>query len=338
MNKRIVLRGIFALGFSLLLSAGAHAQAFRTYLSRGGNDANPCSLVAPCRLLPAAIAAVIDGGEIWMLDSANYNIGPVNVNKSVTILAIPGALGSVVALGGNAIDITTPFIKVALRNLVIVPFVGGGGTNGINMAAGAGLTVEKCLIANLPGSGIIAAANNSSVLVMDSAIRGNVDHGLSVINGARATVRRTTFSGNGGFGTVTQGDMATTTTTDITDSTIDANGYGVAALSLATSAVVRVSVRNSQVIRNALYGVVARSAPGGDLTTLSASNNVISNNNDGLVATGTGAKVWASGNTVSDNNGTGLLNSSAILESASDNAVRNNGIDTTGAITAIPRL
>ena len=81
MNHRIVLRGIFALGLSLLLSAAAQAQAFRTYLSGSGNDANPCSLVAPCRLLPAAMAAVIDGGEIWMLDSANYNSGPVNVEQ-----------------------------------------------------------------------------------------------------------------------------------------------------------------------------------------------------------------------------------------------------------------
>ena len=125
MNHRIVVRGIFALGLSLLLSAAAHAQAFRTYLSAGGNDANPCSLIAPCRLLPAAIATVIDGGEVWIIDSANYNSGPVDVNKSVTILAIPGALGSVVALGGNAINIATAGVKVALRNLVIVPYVGG---------------------------------------------------------------------------------------------------------------------------------------------------------------------------------------------------------------------
>jgi len=39
----------------------------------------------------------------------------VNVNKSVTILAIPGAPGSVVALGGNAIDIATARRQVALR-------------------------------------------------------------------------------------------------------------------------------------------------------------------------------------------------------------------------------
>ncbi len=70
---------------------------FRAYLSQNGSDTNPCTLPAPCRLLPAALAAVKDGGEIWMLDSANFNVGVVDIAKSVTILAVPGALGSVVA-------------------------------------------------------------------------------------------------------------------------------------------------------------------------------------------------------------------------------------------------
>ena len=109
---------------TLLLSAPAHAQLFRSYLAPTGSDANPCTLLAPCRLLPAALAAVADGGEIWILESANYNTAPVNITKSVTILAVPGALGSVLAMAGDAIDIATAGVKVALRNLVIVPLPG----------------------------------------------------------------------------------------------------------------------------------------------------------------------------------------------------------------------
>ena len=54
-----------------LAGATAHAQSFRTYLASYGSDTNPCSVTAPCRLLPAALNAVADGGDIWMLDSAN---------------------------------------------------------------------------------------------------------------------------------------------------------------------------------------------------------------------------------------------------------------------------
>jgi hypothetical protein len=75
---------------------------------------------APCRLLPAALAVVNTGGEIWMLDSANYNTSTVFITKTVSILAVPGSVGSVRAIGGAAISITVPSV-VALRNLVIVP-------------------------------------------------------------------------------------------------------------------------------------------------------------------------------------------------------------------------
>ncbi len=334
---------MFALGLSLILSAGAQAQAFRTYLSGGGNDGNPCSLVAPCRLLPAAIAAVIDGGEVWMLDSATYNLWlPVNVNKSVTILAVPGALANVLAVVENAIDIATPGVKVTLRNLVIAADVRGAGvfSSGINMTAGLSLTVDKCLIANLPLDGISVSANGASVLVTDTVIRGNgfggsSGNGLVVSGGARATVTRATISGNRNVGVFVLADLPdTTTTADIADSTVEGNSDGVDSISMMGLA--KVSVRNSQVVRNKVGIASNAQFQVGVATTLSVSNNVISNNVIGVLAED-GAKVWASGNTVSDN-GTGLQNDSAYFESARDNAVRNNGTDISGAITAIPKL
>jgi len=85
-----------ALVAALWVCSIAHAQLFRAYLASDGNDGNPCTLYAPCRLLPAALNAVADGGEIWMLDSANYNTSTVVISKSVSILAVPGVVGSVV--------------------------------------------------------------------------------------------------------------------------------------------------------------------------------------------------------------------------------------------------
>jgi hypothetical protein len=313
-------------------------KLFRAYLAPNGVDTNPCTLAAPCRLLPAALAAVIDGGEVWMLASANYNIGPVYVDKSVTILAVPGALGSVVALGGNAINIATAGVKVALRNLVIVPYVSGGGINGINMTVGAGLKVENCLVANLPGVGISVKADGASVSVTDTVIRSNGGSGLYVADGARATVSRATISGNAGTAVFAEGNLAgSTTTADVADSTMDANLNGVVAQSANASAVVKVSVRDSQLVRNTAVGATAQSS-GGASATLSVSNNVISNNLYGIYTATAGATVWASGNTVSDN-GTGLFNTgSGVLQSVGDNAVRNNGTDASGVIGLSPGM
>ena len=103
---------LFVASFATLVPQAASAGLFRAYLSVNGNDGNPCTVQQPCRLLPAALVAVNDGGEVWMLDSANYNTSTVNINKSVTILAVPGALGSVVANGSDAIVINTAGVGV----------------------------------------------------------------------------------------------------------------------------------------------------------------------------------------------------------------------------------
>ena len=335
MTRQSVLRSLCAIALGLFLSATAHAQLFRTYIAPDGVDGNPCTLAAPCRLLPAALATVIDGGEIWMLGSANYNTSSVNIAKSVTILAVPGALGSVVAIGGNAINIATAGVKVSLRNLVIVPFIGGGGLNGIYMTAGTSLTVENCLIANLPQSGIFVVGP-ASVLVTDTTIRDNLNHGLFASSGARATVARTTISRNGNIGIYLFGPIAGSTTADIADSTISNNSYGVYSYAANAAAVLKVTVHDSRIVGNAIHGITAASAGAGP-SVVSASNNVISNNGTGILASQPGARVWASGNTVS-NNVYGLDNNAGLLESAGDNAVRNNTTQTQGTITPIPKI
>jgi YD repeat-containing protein len=320
-------------------TASASADVTRTvdplalaYLASTGSDASPCNLAAPCRLLPRAIAAVADGAEIRLLSSANYNIATVAIAKSVTIIAVPGVLGSVVATGGNAIDIATAGAKVALRNLMIVPLPGAGGTGGINMISGAGLTVENCLIANLPGTGI-NVNTATSVRVTNTIIRGNGANGLALQGGAHATVTRAMIGENVGHGVLVYGSVAGgTTTADIADSTVDANFHGVVAYSDNASAAVKVSARDSRTVRNANYGMVSQSTAGASVT-LSASNNVISNNNGGITAASAGSKVWMSGNTVSDNSTYGLYNSGGLFESVGDNAVRNNGTNASGTIT-----
>jgi hypothetical protein len=137
-------RMVFIFLVTLIGSGTATAGLFRAYLSLNGNDANPCTVVQPCRLLPAAMAAVNTGGEIWMTDSANFNTGPVVITKSVKILAITGALGSLVANGGDAVIINAPLGDVTLRNLAILNL--SGGVNGITIQAADAVHVEKLSI------------------------------------------------------------------------------------------------------------------------------------------------------------------------------------------------
>jgi hypothetical protein len=331
LTSPIAYRSALALAATLLLSASAQAQLFRAYLSPTGSDANPCTLPQPCRLLPAALTVVADGGEIWMLDSANYNSSTVNIIKSVTILAVPGALGSVVATGGSAISIATAGVKVALRNLVVVPLPGAGGTFGVVMTNGSALTVESCLFASLQDSAILVSTP-ATLRVSGSTIRDN-GFGISLAMGARATVARSTISGNTNYGVSAWGQTAgNTTTLDVIDSTVSGNGFGVHALSTNATGVAKISVTGSEVAGNN-FGILAYSGNGAAVT-ISASRNMVSNNTMGMKAESAGARVWASGNTVSDNT-VGLQNDSAVFESTQNNAVRNNATNTMGTISLV---
>ena len=196
MIRRRALRNVLvAVAAALLCASAGAAGLFRAYVSSKGSDGNACTLPAPCRLLPAALAAVADGGEVWMLDSANYNTAQVEVTKSVTILAVPGAVGSVIVNGGgSALNVNTAGIKVVLRNLVIVPL--GAGPDGVAFGHGAELNIEGCEIGNLgSGAAVDASAAGGLVNIKDSVLRDS-SYGLFLGSGVTASLDRVRLENN----------------------------------------------------------------------------------------------------------------------------------------------
>jgi hypothetical protein len=339
MIRRSALRNIVAIAVTAFASATAGAQAFRTYLAPTGVDTNPCTLSQPCRLLPAALAAVASGGEIWMLDSANYNTATVDVTKSVTILAVPGALGSVVTTAsGAAIRVNTAGVKLALRNLVIVPLPGAGSFPGVILLNGAGVSLDGCLVANMPSPAAGVQVNTDAYLwITDSTIRGNGGPGVFVQNGAHATVTRTMITGNGGQGIFAYATVAGTgTSVDIADSTLNENGNGGmnGFVDLGVTADIAMSIKDSRIVRNNSNGLGTNSGTGAGSSLLSASNNIISNNNGAGIVVYNLGRAWASGITISTNV-IGLWNTTGTLETAGNNSIRNNDTHITGTVTKI---
>ena len=299
MNGRTLHRLLFgSIASAVLLVAPVHAGLFRAYLSQNGSDANPCTLQQPCRLLPAAIAAANDGGEVWMVDSANYNTGPVAITKSITILAIPGALGSVIANGGDAIDVAATNIRVTLRNLVVLNF--SAGMHGINFTNGARLTVEECEIYGMPENGINFTAPGGGLAVKNTTIRNivgagvfvagtlassvtaalehvsllSVNTGLSVASSASATLNDSLLTNSGvGIAATESGGAGSRVT--ITNSVIRGSTMGVSLTSPSASDTVRVTMSRSTLSHNAV-GMDVQSAAGDVKVTLD--DNVIQNN------------------------------------------------------------
>jgi hypothetical protein len=146
MKKTPLRAGLVALGACVVLSAAQAAQ--RTFVSTGGNDANACSLVAPCRGFAKAITVTDPGGELVVLDSGGY--GFVTVNKNVTILSPAGVYAGIsVFAAQDGVTVTAPATKVVLRGLTIN---GQGGNHGIRVQAGE-VHVEATVISGAAGSG-----------------------------------------------------------------------------------------------------------------------------------------------------------------------------------------
>jgi hypothetical protein len=333
-----VFRRLAAFAAALLaLAPAAHGQLFRAYLALDGSDANPCTLAQPCRLLPAALNAVASGGEIWLLDSANYNAGPVNVAKSVTILAVPGVLGSVVALGGTAITVATAGVKLTLRNLNIVPFPGNTDRHGIEVSAGASLVVQGCHVTGFTsgtGTWVTAAMQ---VAIIDSHYRDNA-FGVILSNGAAARVSNSHFTGNSASGLYVSG-ISGTTSAAVSDSVSANNAVGFAAESQFTGAATQLSIKRSVIERNTQVAVATYSIAGAS-AHVAVSDSFVVGNGNGLRASGPGGSsvLVARGNTIVQND-SGLVQIGAgVVESAGGNTVRANGFNTTGTITNVPNL
>lgn len=293
MTYRTHLHSALACAAMSFFSLTAHAGLFRAYLSAAGNDANACTLLAPCRLLPAALAAISDGGEIWMLNSANYNTGTVNIAKSATLLAVPGAVGSVLAINGPAINIA-PGFSVALRNLVIVPQPGGGGTDGIDLQSGSVLTIENSLIANLPGHGV--SVNGTAKLeISDSIIRDNALYAVHLQDGATADIIGTKMLNNYSGGVRAYTFAATTTTATLGNSVVSGGNEGVYAYANNTGGAANIFVTRST-IQNTSYALDSETGAGSSLIAVSYS--MIANNNYGWYQyqAGSGSSIYSLGN------------------------------------------
>jgi hypothetical protein len=197
------------------LSAPAHAQATRTFVSGVGNDADPCSRTAPCKTFAGAISKTFINGEIDCLDPGGF--GTLTITKSITI-DCTGTLGSVLASGTNgfniniAVNANDPFRTVRLRGLTINGTGASGtigtrtGLRGISITQAATVILEDLVISDFSQQGIADARTTTGgkLIIRNSVIRNNTGAGISVGGAAtnNASIENV-HSINNGFGVAT---------------------------------------------------------------------------------------------------------------------------------------
>ncbi len=128
------------------------------YISSTGNNANACTLSAPCRSLQRGINVTPANGELRILNSGDYGLNAA-IARSITITGN----GHTVILG-NPITINQANATVVLRGFTL----DGQRTvaNGINIANAATVHVEQSVIHHFTGQGISATAAGVEVFVI----------------------------------------------------------------------------------------------------------------------------------------------------------------------------
>jgi len=267
----------------------------RTYVSGTGSDSFPCTIAQPCKTLHAALSLTVAGGEIFLLNSANY--GPVTITKAVTITG-EGAVAGMLSTSGAGITINAGANDVInLRGLAIDG--GNSGTFGIQFNSGLSLNVQKSLIRNFSNCGIsFAPSGASSLFVSDTVLTHNGNNGILIANSAAGALSRVTASSNG-VGVSASGAGASIT---VTDTVASNNTYGIGASSAA------VMVRNSIISNNAVGIAADQSA------TVRITQSTITGNGTGWQATNGGQLLTYGNNNVDGNTTNGAATTTLTLE------------------------
>ncbi len=287
----------------------------RTFVASTGQDSNPCSRTSPCRGFQAAVNAVIDGGEVIVLDSSGY--GPVTVSKSVTIVAPEGIYAGIsTPASGNAtgVLIDTPGVNVVLRGLTIN---GIGGTYGVRMTNGAKLTVDNCVISNFSsaftGTGISVEAA-AFVSIVGTTIRDGANGVVagfgSIVNVANSQIL---LVANEGI-QLTGGGAGTSTGIFISDTVVTGTGQGGLAYCIDNSPLAGASgvIEATRATVTSCYRGFENEPASADAGTMTVSRSTASNN-----------KVPFANGAV------------GIFQSLGDNQVTENGSPSAGTITKI---
>jgi hypothetical protein len=228
-SLQAIAGALLALGLS---AAPAQAGPNRTWVSGTGTDSGACTRAAPCRTFAFAITQTAAGGEIDVLDPADY--GTVTIAKAISIVndgvgvaAIGAATGHGVTINAGATD------SVHLRGLTIDGL--GSGTDGIDFKTGGNLAIENCVIRDFKTAGIFIEPTTSSSFSVSNTIASNNLVGIQI----------------GPTGSAVVIGVLNTVIANNNNTGIDVNGAFTAGASLT------VTIVDSEASNNSTIGVLA---------------------------------------------------------------------------------
>lgn len=186
MKSSVLLAFVSAI-FLGLLAVPANAQATRTWVSGVGDDANPCSVTAPCKTFAGAISKTAASGEINCETDGGF--GAVTIVKAITISCEgAGVTAGVLVAGTDAIDVNLPSAttRVVLSGLDLEGLAptSGAGLSGVSMIGLGQLIIRNCVIRDFSLAGVNVKGTSGSPatrVVIKNTLITNSNVGVNVV-------------------------------------------------------------------------------------------------------------------------------------------------------------
>lgn len=249
-TDRLFLQGVAVAAFLCLTGSLAFGQATRTWVSGVGDDANPCSRVAPCKTFAGAISKTAVGGEIDVLDPGGF--GAVTITKSISIEAV-GVVAGVLVSGTNGIVVSAGATDVVVLRGLTLEGLGNTGLLGVKFLAGGSLYVEDCTINSFQtGINIAPSSGQSHVFISDTVVRNNSSDGILFAPSGSAsvsgTLRRVRTENNVSAGVEADGSYPATADVILEGTTSANNAIGI----LSKGVYAKINLSNVAVFDNAI--------------------------------------------------------------------------------------
>ncbi|MEO8676637.1 MAG: Ig domain-containing protein, partial [Casimicrobiaceae bacterium] len=303
----------------------------RSWVASFGADANPCTVISPCRSFDRAISTTVADGEVVVLDSAGY--GPATITRPISIVSPPGIHAGVSVTSGTGIVVNVGAGgRVVLRGLTISA---QGGAIGVDFQSGAALYVERSTITNFGTAGLNAAnSSGAAVYLRDVKVRDNATGAVfgptpASTGALTVEVDRSDFEGNA----VALSFEGKNTAGVIRSSALNGGTAGIVVQPTVGGATAKIEVRNSTISKNATVAVQAGSGAAGASSSVTLVGVQVTSNGTGLLAQAGGA-MFVTDSTVTKN-ATGISLSGGLVTSLGDNRLVDNVIDGVFSSTAV---
>jgi len=163
--------------YALALAGSAAAQ---TWVSNSGNDANACTLAAPCKTFQRAVNVTPVSGQVGVLNAGDY--GPVTITQSIRIDG--GGFASSYFTASTPFTINTPAGSVVeIRHLSV--HGNGSAYEGIFWGLAGALDIDDVQVTGFNYGILIDPFAVSDVFIKDSSVENCSGTGLYFNGGAK---------------------------------------------------------------------------------------------------------------------------------------------------------